>query len=113
MIFCRNLDKKSALGYKNLIFLVLKIVLDSMSRILIFSAWMYTSNEGQFSTWRTVAAFYGTFMILIAYNIYFSFNRNVFSTRYWIGTYLILALYSSKLFNRYSTKFIELCSFVQ
>ena len=86
----RNGEKKNAMNYKNFILLVVKIMMDSISRILLFSAWMYTCNGGQFSTWRTVTAFYSIFLILLVFNVIFSFEReelkqNSLSIRYWIG----------------------------
>ena len=81
----RNGEKRNAMNYKNFILLVVKIMMDSISRILLFSAWMYTSNNGQFSNWKTWIAFYTIFMVLVAFNINFSSTREFLSMRYWIG----------------------------
>ena len=73
------------MNYLNISVLVVKIVFDVASRILLFSAWMYTSNAGQFSTWRTVVAYYSNLLILIIFNVIFTSNGNFLSIRNWIG----------------------------
>ena len=72
----RNGNKKGAMTYKNLILLVLKMILDILSRILIFSAWMYTDNNGQFSTLRTLIFYYGLFLLLTAFNVVINRDDN-------------------------------------
>ena len=84
-VFFRNGSKKGAMDHRNLIILVFKIIMDSLSRILLFSAWMYTSNNGQFSTWRTVVAYYMTFLFLIVFNVLFNPKDDFKSIQYWIG----------------------------
>ena len=81
----RNGNKKGAMEHKHLFILVFKIIMDLMSRILLFSAWMYTSNNGQFSTWMTVIAYYMTFIFLILFNVIFNSNNDFGSMQYWIG----------------------------
>ena len=51
----RNRDKKGALsGVKEPALLVLKVILDSVSRILLFSTWLYVINAGEFSALYTL-----------------------------------------------------------
>ena len=57
------------MNYKTLTLLVMKIILDVVSRIMIFSAWMYTDNAGQFSTKRTFLFFYGLFLLNFILNV--------------------------------------------
>ena len=52
----------------NLVFLLLKTVFDCVSRLLIFSTFMFVVNEGQFSTLMTVKAYYATFAVLVIFN---------------------------------------------
>ena len=49
-------------------FLLLKTTLDCVARIVLFSTWLYVQNEGQFSSARTVIAYYSTFMVLVLFN---------------------------------------------
>ena len=70
---------------KNLSIFLLKIVLDVLSRILIFSAWMYSDNDGQFSTKRTVGFFYGTFILLLLFNSIFNKYNDLEPNMNWIG----------------------------
>merc|ERR1711862_938060 len=70
---------------------VFKIILDLMSKILLFSAWMYTRNNGQFSTWLTVIAYcilYMNFIFLIFFNVLFNSKNDYGSIQYWIGVVL-------------------------
>lgn len=76
------------MNYKNLVLLLLKIMLDVVSRILIFSAWMCTDNDGQFCTYRTVLFYYGTFLLLFIFNSIFDSNGSLYSLRKWIGVFL-------------------------
>ena len=86
-LYLRNGDKKGAIDQKNLIILVSKIIMDSLSRILLFSAWMYTSNNGQFSTWRVVVAYYMTFVFLMVFNVLFNQKDDFRSIRYLTGKF--------------------------
>ena len=51
-------------------FLLLKTTLDCVARIVLFSTWLYVQNEGQFSSVRTVIAYYSTFMVLLFFNAF-------------------------------------------
>lgn len=81
----RNGNKQQAMDYQNFGFLLLKIVLDVLSRILIFSAWMYTDNEGQFSTKRTVGYFYAIFLLYLLINCIINKYDDSKPNMNWIG----------------------------
>ena len=85
-LIARNRDKNNSLTGKSLFVLMTKIVCDSVSRILLFSAWLYVVHNGQFSTLRTLAAYYVTFLIMFIFNIIFNRSKNFRSAKYWIGT---------------------------
>ena len=54
------------MSLKNFVILIIKIILDVSSRILLFSAWMYTSSDGNFSIWKTLTLHYpGCEMVLV------------------------------------------------
>ena len=85
LLLARNLDKNNSLTGKSVFVLMTKIVCDSVSRILLFSAWLYVVHGGQFSTLRTLAAYYITFFIMFIFNIIFNKSKNYRSAKYWIG----------------------------
>ena len=73
------------MDYQNFGFLLLKIVLDVLSRIFIFSAWMYTDNDGQFSTKRTVGYFYVIFLLSLLINSIINKYDDSKPNMNWIG----------------------------
>ena len=81
----RNRDKKGALTVVPACLLMLKVILDSVSRILLFSSWLYIINMGHFSSIYTLIAYYTIFLVLMVINVLFSENRDVFTGKYWIG----------------------------
>ena len=87
LVFLRNSDKKDALSTNSLVVLILKIIFDSVSRILIFGIWMFVINKGQFSTTYTVIGYYAAVMALVVFNLCFSWDRQILSSRFWIGKY--------------------------
>ena len=66
--YYRNGAKKNSFTILNLVFLLLKTTLDCVARIVLFSTWLYVQNPGQFSSVRTVTAYYSTFMVLFLFN---------------------------------------------
>ena len=78
---------------------MLKVILDSVSRILLFSSWLYVINMGHFSSIYTLIAYYTIFLVLMVINVLFSENRDVFTGKYWIGKikcpYILSKLFSS------------------
>ena len=69
----------------NLIFLLMKTVFDCVSRLLIYSSFMFVVNEGQFSTLMTVTAYYTTFAVLVIFNTITNSTDHYFSAKTWIG----------------------------
>ena len=97
---CRNRSKGEALEAKSKVLFILKTMFDAISRILIFSIWLYVINDGQFSSWACFGAFYTMIAVMFIFNVIFNYRRNVFSMEYWIGKYLC----SSELGQFYSFK---------
>ena len=64
---------------------MLKVILDSVARILLFSSWLYVVNNGVFSSVYTLAAYYTVFGVLVIFNIITSNNREFSKAKYWIG----------------------------
>ena len=81
----RNRAKKNSFTSLNLTFLLLKTMFDSISRILLFSTWLYVMNDGQFSSSKTVIAYYSTLTVLLVFNTIFSKHKDFTSARTWIG----------------------------
>ena len=77
----RNRAKRSSFTSLNLVFLLAKTTLDCVARIVLFSTWLYVQNEGQFSSAKTVIAYYATFMVLLIFNAFFTkHTKNVTRT---------------------------------
>ena len=81
----RNRAKKNSFSSLNLTFLLLKTMFDSISRILLFSTWLYVINEGQFSSCKTIIAYYLTLIYLLIFNTIFNKQQDYSSARTWIG----------------------------
>ena len=65
----------------------LRIIFDASARILIFSCFMFTYNEGIFHPLITLAGYYTTFAILLIFNVALSRNRNMDTISYWLGRF--------------------------
>ena len=81
----RNRSKGEALEAKSKILFILKTMFDAISRILIFSIWMYVTNKGQFSSWTTFGAFYTLIAVMLVFNVIFNDSTMNMSFEYWIG----------------------------
>ena len=82
----RDMEKRGSLKGINICILLMKLVLDAVSRILLFSTWLYVTNSGHFCALKTVVFYYIVFVILFIYNIIFSWNTGTFkSAKFWIG----------------------------
>ena len=66
--------------------LLLKTTCDCISRITLFSVFMYVQNEGQFSTLKTVIAYYSVFILMVFFNTYINKNKNFWSAKNLLGT---------------------------
>ena len=73
--------------------LVLKVILDSVSRILLFSTWLYMINAGEFSALYTLCGYYFVFAVLMVFNWVFSSSRDVYTGKYWIGKHRVAKIY--------------------
>ena len=80
-------SKGEALETKSKVLFILKTMFDAISRILIFSIWLYVSNEGQFSSWTTFGAFYILIAVMFVFNVIFNDSKNICSFEYWIGRF--------------------------
>ena len=80
-----NKDKNEALKPLNILILVLKVMMDLVSRVLIFFIFMIVHNNGQFSPGRTLTSFYTMVGIMTIFNIVFNERRNFNSSKYWLG----------------------------
>ena len=81
----RNRAKQSSLTFVNLVFILMKTMFDCIARILIYSSWMYVTNDGQFDSLKTVQAYYTTIAFLIVFNTFFNDNRDYCRVKTWIG----------------------------
>ena len=84
MTFSDN-DKNEALAPLNVVILVLKVLMDLISRSLIFFTFMIVHNGGHFCPMRTLTSFYTMVGVMFIFNIFFNERRNVFSIKYWLG----------------------------
>ena len=82
-----NKDKNEALKPLNILILVLKVMMDLVSRVLIFFIFMIVHNNGQFSPGRTLTSFYTMVGIMFIFNIIFNERRNFCSIKYWVGEF--------------------------
>ena len=77
----------------------MKILLDLVSRVLIFFIFMIVDNTGEFSPWRTLISFYTMVGIMIVFNVIFNESRDFCSAKYWLGeSYITLMM----IFNIYN-----------
>ena len=91
----RDRAKKYSFTSLNLLFLSLKTIFDCTSRIFLFSTWLYVVNDGQFSSTKTVIAYYSTLLILMIFNTIVNKNEKLYSAKNWIGminTYFTISL---------------------
>ena len=93
----RNRAKRNSFTSLNLVFLLMKTILDCMARIVLFSTWLYVQNEGQFSSARTVIAYYSTFMVLVLFNTLCSRNKTTWTRRNITGDQKSLDLFKLQL----------------
>ena len=80
-------DKNGALTPLNIVILVLKVLMDLISRVLIFFTFMIVHNRGYFSPMRTLTSFYTMVGIMFIFNIIFNERRNFCSIKYWVGEF--------------------------
>ena len=83
----RNRAKRNSFTSLNLVFLLMKTILDCVARIVLFSTWLYVQNEGQFSSTKTVIAYYSTLMVLVLFNAYFTKSKKNVTRRNMTGNH--------------------------
>ena len=72
---------------------MLKIILDSVAKILLFSSWIYVINDGEFCSVYTLVAYYTIFGVLVIFNLATSNSKDFHRGKFWIGfCHLIPAL---------------------
>jgi len=81
------MTKKGALTPLNIVILMLKVLMDLISRVLIFFTFMIVHNEGKFSPMRTLTSFYTMVGIMFIFNIIFNERRNFCFINYWVGEF--------------------------
>ena len=96
-IFNRNRAKQNSFTKLNLVFVLMKTIFDTTSRILLFSAWLYVVNDGQFSTLKTLIAYYTTAIVLFIFNVSCNTKRPSCSSSFWIGKMIYILNKSHKL----------------
>ena len=64
--------------------LVLKIFLESLGKVIIFSTFLYINNSGHFDAVQTIVGFYSMVVVMIILNGFFS-RKNLCSPESVIG----------------------------
>ena len=80
----RNRDKSGALSPRLVALLVLKIFMESLSKVLIASTCLYVVNDGKFDAIMTIVGFYAFVAIMAVFNGIFS-RRSLKSPESFIG----------------------------
>ena len=111
-VFFSNKDKNEALAPTNIIVLVVKVLMDLVSRVLIFFAFMIVHDDGKFSPTRTLTSFYTMVALMIIFNIVFNERRNFKSLKFWLGKFLFgvvnfFAVNTQLFFSRDSYQLIQ------
>merc|ERR1711894_278014 len=79
-----NRAKENSLTPVCFIFQMLKTIFAATSRVLLFSAWLYVTNNGEFSSIRTLVSYYLTGLVLVIFNFFLNKRRPSFTSSYWI-----------------------------
>ena len=90
LLIYRNRDKRDAMDMKILSILVLKIMFDAVSRVVIFSCWLYSCFGGTFNPYICLIGYYGFFAVLFFFNLIFNRYLEIKTTKFWIGTVYFL-----------------------
>ena len=64
---------------------MVKTILAAVSRVLLFSIWLYVFNNGQFSSVKTLIAYYTLVSMLIVFHTVCNKKRPVFSFPFCLG----------------------------
>ena len=82
----RKRSKQGSFTTLNLFLLMLKTILAAVSRVLLFSIWLYVFNNGQFSSVMTLIAYYTLVLMLIVFHTVCNKKKPVFSFPFCLGT---------------------------
>lgn len=91
MYYFRDRSKGEALELMSKVLFILKTIFDAISRILIFSIWLYVFKGGTFSSWTTFGAFYTLIAVVFVFNVIFNDSKDIYSFSYWIGKYAVFS----------------------
>ena len=64
---------------------MLKTIFATISRVTLFSAWLYVTNEGKFSSLKTLMGYYSIVLALVIFHLIFNNKRPSYSSAYYIG----------------------------
>ena len=74
----------------------MRVTFGCLSRVLIFSAWMLVTFDGNFHPLAVISAYYTTFLIMMFFNIIFN-KRSIIhgfkELKYWIGKNIKLSVW--------------------
>jgi len=84
--YISNIDKNGALAPLNIVLLMLKVLMDLISRVLIFFTFMIVYDR-KFSPMRTLTSYYTVVGIMAIFNVVFNERRNFVSIKYWAGKF--------------------------
>ena len=76
--------------------MMLKTIFATISRVTLFSAWLYVTNAGQFSSLKTLIGYYSIALALVFFHIIFNNNRPTCTSAYCIGQIFRYILSKSK-----------------
>ena len=89
----RNRDKSGALSPRLVALLVLKIFMESLSKVLIASTCLYVVNDGKFDAIMTIVGFYVFVAVMAVFNGIFS-RRRLRSPESFIGRNKLYVVYN-------------------
>ena len=83
--FYRSRTRQGSYTTRNLLGLMSVTIFAAMSRVLLFSIWLYVFNNGQFSSIMTLIAYYTFFSMIIVFHIVVSKKKPVLSFPFVLG----------------------------
>ena len=85
LILYRSRTRQGSYETRNLLGLMSVTIFAAMSRVLLFSIWLYVFNNGQFSSIMTLIAYYTFFSMIIVFHIVVNKKKPVFSFPFVLG----------------------------
>ena len=83
----KNLNKKEAMTGPNIITILIKTTLDTVSRIIIIAMFIHLYNDGNFNTLLATSIYYGHVVIMLIFNVLFNTSKS-FNESYFFGLLL-------------------------